>query len=306
MQPHYRHTQIGWAIIGSFALIAAFVLPQLQAGHVDRGPALFLSIAGLVLLLFGALTVEVDASSIQLRFGVGLVRKRIALRGVKSWREVRNPWYSGWGIRMGPGGVMWNVSGFDAVELELDDGTRFRIGTDEPVALAAAIALARGEAPVGPSALSEGRPVVPRVAVAGRGSLALALLAGAALVGGLFWSQIQPPRVTVGPQGFEIGTLFYGDAFAAADITAISLERALPRVLVRTSGFAGAGTLRGRFRVEGLGDVRLFVDVGFAPYLKVRLQRDVVFINFRQPERTRALYEEMAQLWPTRVLAPAP
>jgi hypothetical protein len=206
---------------------------------------------------------------------------------------------------MGPGGVIWNVSGFDAVELELDDGTRFRIGTDEPVALAAAIALARGEAPVGPSALREGRPVVPRDAVAWRG-LALALLAGAALVGGLFWSQIQPPQVTVRPQGFEIGTLFYGDAFAAADITAISLERALPRVLVRTSGFAGAGTLRGRFRVEGLGDVRLFVDEGFAPYLKVRLQRDVVFINFRQPERTRALYAEMAQLWPERALAPAP
>lgn len=305
MQPHYRHTQVGWAIIGSFALVAAFVLPQLQAAHVDRGPALFLSIAGLVLLLFGALTVEVDASSIQLRFGVGLVRKRIALRGVKSWREVRNPWYSGWGIRIGPGGVIWNVSGFDAVELELDDGTRFRIGTDEPVALAAAIALARGEAPAGTSTLTQGRPVAPRDTVAWR-RLALALLAGAALVGGLFWSQIQPPRVTVGPRGFEIGTLFYGDTFAAADITGISLDSALPRVLFRTNGFAGAGTLRGRFRVEDLGDVRLFVDIGFAPYLQVRLQRDVVFINFRKPEKTLALYEEMKRVWPERVLAPAP
>jgi hypothetical protein len=305
MEPHYRHTQIGWAIIGSLILVAGLVLPPLQAARLDRGHTLFASIAALVLLGFGWLTVEVDASSLHLRFGIGLVRKRLALRDVKTWREVRNPWYSGWGIKLGRGVVLWNVSGFDAVELVLEGGTRFRVGTDEPVALAAAIALARGETKAGAPAPDENGPLTPRGAVAWRG-LAVVFLLGTVLVGALFWSQIRPPRVRVDPQGFQIDTLFYGDAFAAADITGISLEPVLPRVHWKANGFDGAGTLRGRFRVEGLGDVRLFVDLGFAPYLKVRLKQDVVFVNFREPERTRALYGEMARLWPDRVVTSAP
>jgi len=35
--------------------------------------------------------------------------------------------------------VIYNASGFDAVELRMDDGRRIRIGTDEPHALAAAL-----------------------------------------------------------------------------------------------------------------------------------------------------------------------
>jgi hypothetical protein len=34
---------------------------------------------------------------------------------------------------------MWNVWGLDAVELELDTGRRFRIGTDQPVELTDAL-----------------------------------------------------------------------------------------------------------------------------------------------------------------------
>ena len=72
-------------------------------------------------------------------------------------------------------------------------------------------------------------------------------------------------------------------------------------MLARTNGFAGAGTLRGRFRVEGLGEGYLYVEVGMAPYVVVRLQQGFVIVNFREPERTRALFEEMARAWPDRV-----
>ena len=68
-------------------------------------------VTALTVLVFSALTVEVDAEAIRLRFGIGLVRKRIPLAEVKAWRDVRNPWYTGWGIRLGSGYVLWNVSG---------------------------------------------------------------------------------------------------------------------------------------------------------------------------------------------------
>ena len=74
-----------------------------------------LVLLGLVLVLFLALTVEVDLESIRVWFGPGLIRKRIPLAEVRSWRAVRNPWYCGWGIRAGPRGMLWNVSGFGAV-----------------------------------------------------------------------------------------------------------------------------------------------------------------------------------------------
>jgi hypothetical protein len=294
---HYRHTQVGWVILGVTAVAGALLLTRLPAEAVSAAAIPLLITAALVLLIFSNLTVEVDHQAIRLRFGVGLVRKRIALADVSSWRAVRNPWYAGWGIRIGPGGVLWNVSGFEAVELVLGNGARFRVGTDEPAALASAIARAKGVA--APPEPADERLTRPRVRV-GAG-LVIVFLVGIALVGWVFWSQIQPPTVTVGATGFGIDTLFYGRSFAAADIAGISLEGTLPRVLRKSSGFDGAGTLRGRFRVEGLGEGYLYVEEGMAPYMVVRLRQGFVIVNFREPARTRALFEEMARAWPDRV-----
>jgi hypothetical protein len=300
MSVPYRHTQVGWAILGVAAAIVAFVWTTFPAHAPAAGRLPPLVVVALVLLAFGALTVEVDGDALRLRFGIGLVRKRIPIRDVQGWREVRNPWYSGWGIRLGPGYVLWNVSGLDAVELALAGGRRFRVGTDEPAALASAITRAKGATPPAPTSAPDERPLEPGGGTAWRG-WAIALLLGAALVAGLFWSQLRPPKVAVGPEGFRVDALFYGASFASADITAVSLEPKLPRVLWRINGFAGAGTLRGRFEVEGLGEGRLYVEPGFAPYVRVRLRQGFVILNFREPERTRALYEEMTRAWPDRV-----
>jgi hypothetical protein len=48
---------------------------------------------------------------------------------------VKNHWYYGWGIRFWPGMTIFNVSGFDAVEITMQNGRRYRIGTDEPAQL---------------------------------------------------------------------------------------------------------------------------------------------------------------------------
>jgi hypothetical protein len=203
------------------------------------------------------------------------------------------------GIRLSPGGVLWNVSGLDAVELSLDGGRRFRVGTDEPRALAAAIAQAKDAAsPVTPR--HAGAPSTgPRVGWAG----VVVLSAIAGFVGWSFFSQVEPPGVAVGAAGFEVRTPFYGHSFAAADVTAISLEERLPRILARTNGFAGRGSRRGHFRLEGLGQGRLYLEEGHPPYVIVRLREGFVILGFREPGRARALYGEMARAWPDR-LAP--
>jgi hypothetical protein len=303
--PHYRHTQIGWVILAALAAVFALVWVRLppEAAVAARFPLLL--VAALLLLVFSSLTVEVDDDALRMRFGVGLVRKRIPLAEVRAWRVVRNPWITGWGIRLGPGYVLWNVSGREAVELDFASGRRFRVGTDEPEALVSAIERGKGEAMPAPAAPGEWRPVEPPGSVAWKG-WAIALALGVALVAGLFWTQLRPPRVAVTPGGLAVETLFYGASFAAADVTEVSLKTTLPRVLWKTSGFAGAGTLRGRFQVEGLGEGRLYVEEGFAPYVLVRLRQGFVVVNFREPERTRALYDTMARAWPERVVTAAP
>jgi hypothetical protein len=301
LEPLYRHTQIGWVILGVMAAILAFVWSRLPPEAAGAAGFPLLLVTGLTVLVFGALTVEVDVEAIRLRFGIGLVRKRIPLAEVRSWREVRNPWYTGWGIRLGPGYVLWNVSGRDAVELALASGRRFRVGTDEPAALAAALVRAKGEAPAWPPPGSD----APRRELAWK-PLALVLVPLLAALGALFWFQVQPPTVTVRPDGLEVESLFYGKVFPASDVTGISLLSTLPRVLLKTNGFGGGASLRGHFRVEGLGDGRLYVEKGFAPYVLVRLREGFVVVNFREPEKTKALYDELARAWPERVATGAP
>jgi len=72
-------------------------------------------------------------------FGPGLIRRRIPLRRIREVRVVRTPWYYGWGIRLTPTGWLWNVSGLDGVEVQFDDGHRFRVGSDEPNRLSEAL-----------------------------------------------------------------------------------------------------------------------------------------------------------------------
>lgn len=102
-----------------------------------------IALLGLCLLLFPTLTVVVQRDRIQCFFGLGLVRRQLPMRDIVEVSIARNHWLHGWGLRLIPGGWLWNVSGFDAVELRLQGGKRFRIGTDQPEALYAAIERAR-------------------------------------------------------------------------------------------------------------------------------------------------------------------
>ena len=88
---------------------------------------------------FDSLTVKVSPTYISLKFGIGIIRKRFAIVDVQNAAIVRNRWYYGWGIRLTPHGWLYNVSGLDAVEIQLRNGRKYRIGTAEPIELLSAI-----------------------------------------------------------------------------------------------------------------------------------------------------------------------
>ncbi len=95
----------------------------------------------LILLItasFSSLKAIVSKDYLQIKFGGVIFQKKFLLREIVSAKTVRNHWYYGWGIRYVPSLLLkppvwiYNVSGFDAVEIVMKDGKVYRIGTDEP------------------------------------------------------------------------------------------------------------------------------------------------------------------------------
>jgi len=91
-----------------------------------------LIVLGVCLVLFAALTAVIEEDGLEIRFGPGVIRKRIPLKDIESCQVVKNPWYYGWGIRLTPHGWLYNVSGSHAVEIKMKTGKKYRIGTDAP------------------------------------------------------------------------------------------------------------------------------------------------------------------------------
>ncbi len=127
----YRHTQLSRPLIAG-AVIACVGAVWLAVRMEHPASIGITAVVGVVLALFSTLTVVVRDDEVDLRFGPGLIRRRIPLTRIRDVRAVRNRWYWGWGIRLTPHGWLWNVSGLGAVELEYENGRCFRIGTDEP------------------------------------------------------------------------------------------------------------------------------------------------------------------------------
>jgi hypothetical protein len=144
MSDRYQHTQRGTLMlvvlgVGAAAAAAAAIV------NPSAGRWLGFAIAlGCVVLawLFSSLTVRVNGEKLEWYFGPGVWKYRMARNDIAGVSIVRNSVLAGFGIRMRPGFRLYNVSGLDAVELQLKSGEIRRIGTDDAAALASAL---RGE-----------------------------------------------------------------------------------------------------------------------------------------------------------------
>lgn len=136
---HYRHTQFGTLVVWLLGgmLVFEVVLGSLIHWHWVVIPGI--ALMALLLVLFHSLTVDIDHERIRLRFGWGPIGKTYPVSGIKAAREVKNSWLYGWGIRYTPHGWLYNISGFEAVEIEFEGGKKVRIGTDEPAELVRAV-----------------------------------------------------------------------------------------------------------------------------------------------------------------------
>ena len=146
---HYENTQPGtfirvmtgsWVFFFGLLAVVMLALGQKEAA-IGLGvvTVILTVILGIVCALFHSLTVRVTRSDIALSFGVGLIRKQFPIGDISSASIVQNRWYNGFGIRKIRGGWLYNVSGFDAIEIQLKNERKYRIGTNQPKELLAAV-----------------------------------------------------------------------------------------------------------------------------------------------------------------------
>lgn len=135
----YKHTQTGWYILIIYGIITLALILAEGISHSIHFIIPVFIILFVFFILFPSLTVIVDNDYIRIRFGLGPIKKIFKLEDVKSCAVVRNKWWYGWGIRWFPKGLLFNISGLDAVELLMNNGKIYRIGTDEPQKLDAII-----------------------------------------------------------------------------------------------------------------------------------------------------------------------
>ena len=284
----YSHRQTGWVMLAAAGATFAFIALQLTIA-----PTSFLLIPTfaliVVLALFGSLRVTVSDERIELSFGVGLIRKAIPVSSVRAVARARNPWYYGWGIRGLPNGILYNVSGFHAVELTLDDGRRVRIGTDEPDALVGALSKVVGVA--AGSASSD--VAVQGSRVASLVLLFVAVIGPAIVVGTVLYAGMRPVRTSIANGVLNINGGSSHATVALRDIKEVSLEPQLPGIARRTNGFSMGGSLRGHFRLDSGEPVQLFVERNHPPFVVIRTGNSRIWVNAAESHGTCALYKSL-------------
>jgi len=136
----YDHTQSAptyllLLVIGIGTLAGAVFI------HVNVAQAAMYCSGALMLLLascFRDLTVSDEGTELLIAFGpLPLFKRRLQYSEFEKVEQARSTIMDGWGIHMSPsGGWVWNLWGYDCVDVWYREGRKIRIGTDDAVALA--------------------------------------------------------------------------------------------------------------------------------------------------------------------------
>lgn len=134
----YVHRQLGSFLILALLLPAAFCAFMAWTSG-QRWLYLLAALFVVIAWLFSSLTIEVNDRELVSWFGPGFWHVRAPLERIVAVERTTSSGLEGWGIRITGRGMLYNVSGRDAVEIRLDDGRRFRLGTDDPDGLVSAV-----------------------------------------------------------------------------------------------------------------------------------------------------------------------
>jgi hypothetical protein len=135
----YEHTQTGYFLIWVLLIGSAATL-VIGASNPTHWISFVITIVLLLsIAAFYKLTIKIDTEKLRATLGLGFIRKEVRVADIAACEPIRIRWWYGWGIHFTPYGLLYNVSGWDAVAIRLRNGRLFALGTDDPQGLVAAI-----------------------------------------------------------------------------------------------------------------------------------------------------------------------
>ena len=137
----YEQTQTGYVMIWVL-FVAAYAVASGRFFEASQARQISLVISVLLLIVivvFYKLTITIENETLSASFGVGLIRKKLPVSEIAGCEPIRIRWWYGWGVYLTPDGWLYNVGGWDAVEITLRNNKKFALGTDDPDGLVAAI-----------------------------------------------------------------------------------------------------------------------------------------------------------------------
>jgi hypothetical protein len=137
-----KRTQFGWVFLIVLLIIVSIVIYQ------DRNlkSIIIISLVSLIVFLnFYKLTIKVTDEHVGFSLGIGLIKGKYKLKDINYCKPISYITL-GWGIRLRPGVILFNVSGNKAIELDIKNKNRkVWIGTDSPDEISEYINLKRNK-----------------------------------------------------------------------------------------------------------------------------------------------------------------
>lgn len=88
----------------------------------------------------------------------------------------------------------------------------------------------------------------------------------------------------------------YGVEWNISEITNVELVEQLPKVQMRTNGYSLGDRLKGRFRLDGLGNGRLFLYLDKPPLIFIEKGDDYIFINSKDETQTQQWFDALKRV----------
>ena len=137
----YDHTQTS----PLFLLLAAIGIGFFVGGSQVDGQKLSITLFSigavwfLLALSFRQLTCRDEGAHLRISFGpLPIFRRKLLYSRLEKVKQNRSRLLDGWGIHLCTrGGWVWNLWGFDCVDIDFTGGKKLRLGTDDPEGLAA-------------------------------------------------------------------------------------------------------------------------------------------------------------------------
>jgi hypothetical protein len=237
------------------------------------------------LLILYKLTIYIDNTSVSFKLGIGLITRKYLITDIQSCKSVKVEPFFGIGIKITPNGWIYNVSGLNAIELSFKNKkSKVWIGTNKPDEIAGIIN----------NMIKSDKPEYGSDYKAKSGYFFAATIIFLTIIFPIFLilSGSRETKVTTTNSDFSIKGI-YGLTIKYSEIKKLDTIYALPRIRLRTNGYAFAKTHKGNFRLSDKENAKLFIRLGTPPYILIQTTDLHIYLNFRHPEETVDLFNTL-------------